>query len=96
MEKTKIFLKPVIDLQSTGTKIRFLRKKSGYTVRDIQLIFGFEYPQAVYAWEQGKSIPTIDNLLILSKLFGVAIEDIVMTRNVEIDLAVSNERTWVA
>jgi len=96
MENTKRFLKPVIDLQSTGTKIRFLRKKSGYTVRDIQLVFGFEYPQAVYAWEQGKSIPTIDNLLILSKLFGVSIEEIVITRTVEIDLTGSTERTWVA
>ena len=47
--------KPVVDLKATGAKIKLLRIKSGFSVHDIQTIFGFEYPQAVYAWEQGKT-----------------------------------------
>jgi len=83
------FKKPVIDLNATGTKIKNLRKINGYSVKDIQDVFGFEYPQAVYAWEQGKNVPTIDNLLVLSKLFGSSLEEIVVTRMVEIEVTCS-------
>ena len=48
--------KPVVDLKATGKQIKQLRKENGFTVRDIQDVFGFEYPQAIYAWEQGKSV----------------------------------------
>ncbi|MCQ2591147.1 MAG: helix-turn-helix domain-containing protein [Treponema sp.] len=80
------FSKPVIDVQATGNQIKFFRKKSGFSVRDIQDIFGFEYPQAVYAWEQGKNVPTIDNLLVLSQLFGVTMDEMVVTRIVEVEI----------
>ncbi|MBQ5632158.1 MAG: helix-turn-helix transcriptional regulator, partial [Treponema sp.] len=70
--------KPVVDLKATGAQIKSLRIKYGFSVHDIQTIFGFEYPQAVYAWEQGKNVPTIDNLLVLAHLFDVAIEEIVI------------------
>ena len=77
------FQRPVVDLKATGEKIKSLRTKCGYSVYDIQTIFGFEYPQAVYAWEKGKSIPTIDNLLVLAHLFDVTVEEIVIQRMVE-------------
>ena len=80
------FFKPVIDIVETGSQIKFLRKKCGFSVRDIQNIFGFEYPQAVYAWEQGKNIPSIDNLLVLSRLFNVPVEQLVISRNVEVEI----------
>ena len=84
METIRTFLKPVIDLKGTGAQIKRLRKISGYSVNDLQMIFGFDYPQAIYAWEQGKNIPTIDNLLVLSELFGVEISQIIVTRSIEI------------
>lgn len=90
MEKVK-FNKPVIDLKNTGLQIKSLRKESGLSVRDIQDIFGFEYPQAVYSWEQGKNVPTIDNLLVLSRLFEVSIDEIVVTRNVEVEICCSEK-----
>lgn len=86
------FLKPVVDLTATGNKIKSLRKQNGYTVRDIQDVFGFEYPQAVYAWEQGKSVPTIDNLLVLSRLFDATIEQIVVTRLVEVEISCKSDK----
>ena len=84
METIKTFLKPVIDLKGTGAQIKRLRKICGYSVHDLQMIFGFDYPQAIYAWEQGKNIPTIDNLLVLSELFDVEISQIIVTRSIEI------------
>ena len=81
--RTVTIQRPVVDLKATGVQIKSLRIKYGYTVHDIQAILGFEYPQAVYAWERGKSIPTIDNLLVLAHLFDVTVEEIVIQRMVE-------------
>ena len=86
------FQKPVIDLKATGNKIKSLRIKNGFTVREIQDIFGFEYPQAVYSWEQGKNVPTIDNLLVLSRLFDVSIEEILVSRMVEVEITCSSDK----
>ena len=86
METIRTFLRPVIDLQGTGAQIKRLRKLRGYSVHELQVIFGFEYPQAIYAWEQGKNAPTIDNLLVLSYLFGVNISEIVVSSNTEIKI----------
>lgn len=73
---------PVIDLCATGKNIVALRKARGLTVKDIQNFFGFEEPQAVYKWQQGKSLPTVDNLLALSVLLGVSIEQILVCKTV--------------
>lgn len=56
---------PVIDLVATGNNIRRLRIERGLTVRDIQSYFGFEEPRAVYKWQNGESLPTVDNLYAL-------------------------------
>ena len=36
------------------------------SVRELQEAFGFETPQAIYKWQHGTALPTIDNLVILS------------------------------
>ena len=62
---------PVIDLPATGANIRRLRQTKGLTVRDLQQFFGFEEPQAIYKWQRGQSLPTVDNLYALSALLDV-------------------------
>ena len=64
--------------KETGKRIRELLKQNGYSVRDIQEAMGFENPQAVYKWTSGKSLPSIDNLLILSRLLHTDIESILV------------------
>ena len=92
MLKTVTIQRPVVDLKATGVQIKSLRTKWCYTVHDIQAVFGFEYPQAVYAWESGKSIPTIDNLLVLAHLFDISIKEIVIQCMIEIEVScVSNK-----
>lgn len=68
---------PVVNMIETGKKINELRMAAGMSVRDIQKIFGFSTPQAVYKWMRGAAMPTIDNLVILSAVFGVKMDDIV-------------------
>ena len=69
---------PVIDMRRTGLKITQLRKASGKSVRELQDIFGFGTPQAIYKWQQGVSLPTIDNLIVLSVIFGVSLDEIIV------------------
>ena len=77
--------RPVLDLQATGKQIKTLMDARAITVRDLQEIFGFYYPQAVYAWLNGRNLPTVDNLLILSELFGVTMDKIVIRKYVDIE-----------
>ena len=56
---------PAIDMVATGRNIMKLRKAAGLSVREIQNIFGFTTPQAIYKWQHGTAMPTIDNLVVL-------------------------------
>ncbi len=69
---------PFIDTVATGRNIDRLRIEAGMTVRDMQMIFGFATPQAIYKWLHGASMPTIDNLVILAAIFGVTLDEIVV------------------
>ena len=69
---------PVIDLVATGENITRLRKDRGLTVRDLHDLFGFEDPQAIYKWQKGKSLPTVDNLYALGALLDVPMEEILV------------------
>lgn len=62
---------PAIDMMATGRNITMLRQAAGLTVRDLQTIFGFATPQAIYKWQHGTAMPTIDNLVVLAMIFGV-------------------------
>ena len=72
---------PVIDMIATGINITRLRINAGLTVRDLQAIFGFSTPQAIYKWQRGDAMPTLDNMVVLAAVFGVAIDDIIIVPN---------------
>ena len=69
---------PVIDMAATGRNIITLRQNAGISVRNMQDIFGFSTPQAIYKWQHGDALPTIDNLVILAAVLGVRIDDIIV------------------
>ena len=69
---------PVIDMTATGVNITRLRINAGLTVKDLQDIFGFSTPQAIYKWQRGTALPTVDNLVVLAAIFGVKIDDILI------------------
>ena len=70
---------PVIDMAATGENILRLRTARGLTVRDLQDWFGFEESQAIYKWQNGTALPTVDNLIVLAALLHVRIDDILVT-----------------
>jgi len=69
---------PAINLIATGQNIERLRKEAGLSVKDLQDIFGFSTPQAIYKWQHGTALPTIDNLVILAIVLNVTMDDIVV------------------
>ncbi len=69
---------PVIDMTATGINITRMRISAGLTVKDVQDIFGFSTPQAIYKWQRGAALPTVDNLVVLAAVFGVKIDDILI------------------
>ena len=70
---------PTIDLKMTGHNIAKLRKAAGLSVHDLQMVFGFNSPQAIYKWQNGAALPTVDNLIVLAALLHVLIDDILVT-----------------
>ena len=70
---------PTINMVQTGENIVRLRQQNDLSVKDLQDIFGFATPQAIYKWQRGTALPTIDNLIVLAAIFKVHIEDILAT-----------------
>ena len=70
---------PFVNTAATGQNIDRLRIAAGMTVKDIQNVFGFATPQAIYKWIHGAALPTIDNLVILAALLDVTMDDIIVT-----------------
>lgn len=69
---------PTIDMAATGKNIKDMRVASGISIRSLQDVFGFATPQAIYKWQNGASMPTIDNLVILATVFGCKIDDLLI------------------
>lgn len=69
---------PVIDMTATGINITRMRIAAGLTVKDVQDVFRFSTPQAIYKWQRGAALPTVDNLVVLAAIFGVKIDDILI------------------
>lgn len=67
-----------VDLVATGKNIEKLRKEAGLSVKELQNIFGFGTPQAIYKWQHGTALPTVDNLVLLSAIFKVSIDEILV------------------
>ena len=72
------YMMPMIDTVGTGRKITVLRKTACLSVADLQNIFGFTTPQAIYKWQRGVALPTIDNLVVLANIFGVSMDEIIV------------------
>jgi transcriptional regulator with XRE-family HTH domain len=66
----------------TGQNIIRLRKAKGLTVKDLQTVFGFETPQAIYKWQHGTALPSVDNLVILAALLEVPVDEILVVSQV--------------
>ena len=78
---------PTIDMVRTGQNIKRLRKLAGVSVKQLQDVFGFSTPQAIYKWQHGAALPTIDNLVVLASVLDVRIDDILVVTEMQISMS---------
>ena len=69
---------PAIDMEATGENIRVLRNERHISVRELQAVLGFSTPQAIYKWERGVYMPSLDNLVILAAVFETTVDRILV------------------
>ena len=69
---------PTIDMVRTGQNIKRLRKLAGVSVKDLQDVFGFATPQAIYKWQRGDSLPSVENLYALSRILHCTMDEIIV------------------
>lgn len=78
---------PTIDMIATGRNINRLRMEAGISVRELQDIFGFSTPQAIYKWQHGVALPTVDNLFVLATVLGVSMDDILVASDLRVTMS---------
>ena len=74
---------PIVDMKKTGLRIRELMKLNNIKTKDIVEYMGFESEQSVYKWLRGDSLPKVDNLFALARLFDTPMDNIIMEREGE-------------
>lgn len=73
---------PVIDVPATSKNLKSLRETHNITVAQIQKLLHMENPQSIYNWENSeiKSLPRLDNLVFLAKLYKVSIDELLVIK----------------
>lgn len=66
-----------INMEETGKKIKKMREMSGMTIKQVQDACGIS-AAAVCKWQNGQALPSIDNLLILSVIWNVRMDDLIV------------------
>lgn len=75
---------PSINMAKTAVNIERLIDSSNLSIRELQKILGFSTANAIYKWKNGVTMPSIDNMVILSRLFGVSLDDIIAVDEVSV------------
>ena len=78
IEKGKVINHPMINLFKTGNNIKMMREEKGMSVQKLANLMEFEAVQAVYSWQSGKTLPSLENLKLLSELFEKPMEEILI------------------
>lgn len=81
-----------IDTVKTGEQIKKLCQERGCTVRQIHEQLGVA-KQSAYAWFEGRTLPSLDNIYQLSKLLGVSIDQMLVGKGREAVFFIKLEKT---
>ena len=72
----------ILNLDKTGINIKGYIKNSSCTFEDLAESLNLASPRVIYDWINGDKLPSIVNLVKLSKMFNVHLEDILFIENV--------------
>lgn len=68
----------MIDKEESGKRIKEMMKKKGVSTKLLQRELGLRWPQSIYLWLRGKSLPSVDSLYTISRLTGVHMEELLV------------------
>ena len=87
LEGGKIINKSVtctsIDTIQTGRRLREIIRENNCKVSELQELLNLSCPQPIYRWTKGQVMPSIDNLYMLSRIFEMHMEDMLVVRKAE-------------
>ena len=66
-----------IDNVATGEAIKAACRMRGWTISSLSEILSFTSAQAVYNWLEGKSKPTLDNLVKIAYLLEISLMELI-------------------
>ena len=68
---------PKINIKATGENIKRLREQRNISVKALSEMLDLTII-AVYSWQSGRSLPTVENLVALSSIFDVGMNEILV------------------
>ena len=68
----------MIDKVKSGKMIKVVMRRSKISVKDLQEELGLVWPQSIYQWFRGKSLPSVDSLYTIARMTGVHMEDMLV------------------
>lgn len=71
---------PILDPVATGRNIDDIRRDRNLSVAALKDALGLSTTYAIYKWFRGDSMPTLDNIVILSSILKVSINDMIVTK----------------
>ncbi len=75
--------KLVLDATATGKKIREARNERHIIVARLVEMLDLCSEQAVYKWQRGDSMPSLDNLVSLCGILGITMDELI--QSIELD-----------
>ena len=67
-----------LDAVLTGKELGSAIKRSGYSIKELQGLLGLSCPQPIYRWIRGRTLPSIDNLYMLSRILEVPMDELLV------------------
>ena len=74
---------PVINPVKTGCNIKRIAKEKGFSADNIREMLGISDRSNIYKWFRGEVLPSVDNLLAMSILFGITINELIVADHIE-------------
>ena len=71
---------PILDPVATGRNIDDIRRDRNLSVAALKDALGLSTTNAIYKWFRGDSMPTLDNIVILSSILKVSINDMIVAK----------------
>lgn len=71
---------PILDPVATGRNIDDIQRDRNLSVAALKDALGLSTTNAIYKWFRGDSMPTLDNIVILSSILKVSINDMIVTK----------------